>query len=92
MDPQAIDQLLVNQRSIEPYELAFSIYLYVVLLISTLLTVAIYFMFFGHESKLSKELRCMFIHGTFTCFAFTVITCLWQVGNLDCLKLGFETR
>ncbi|KAI6189364.1 hypothetical protein M3Y97_00000100 [Aphelenchoides bicaudatus] len=79
MDQREIVQLLEYQRLIESYEFAYSTYLYTVLLLSTILTTAVLYLFFYRESRLNKELYCIYLHAILSCYGVIVATCLWQL-------------
>jgi hypothetical protein len=80
MDTAEIESLLSAIKSVEPYELAYSIYLYCILLVSFFLTMLIFYSFFNAHTKLDKQLKIIFMHLLVTNLALTATVCLFQVG------------
>lgn len=86
MDSSQIREFLENYRNIEPYEKIYSTYLYVLLALSTILT-ALLLYYIYNNSKLSTDIRCIFLHFGWTCYGATAVLCLWQV---DTKYLNFK--
>lgn len=86
MDQTEVEEFLRNYEHVEPYQQIYSIYLYSMFVLSTILTILLLCLF-SKSSKLNEDVRCIFLHFTFTCYAVTALVTLWQVKHTNHSKL-----
>lgn len=79
MDPADVQKLLKHNEQAAPYANAYSVYMYIMFVLSTLLTVISLYLFLNRKSKLHSELRAIIIHTSLSSYALTATMTLWQV-------------
>lgn len=82
MRNEEIEEFLQNYESAKSCELLYSIFLYLIMILSILLNLLIFFMFFGQNSRLGSDLRLIFMHSIVCSVLLTVIICSWQVRKI----------
>jgi hypothetical protein len=85
MDAIIVEEFLKNYHNFEPYEVFYSIYLYSMFLLSTILTALLLRHVYGN-SKLGKDVRCIILHFAWVCYGVTALMSNWQVRNMEVTK------
>lgn len=79
MEPADVQKLLTHAKEMAPSENAYSMYMYIMFFLNTLLTIISLYLFLNRRSKLHSELRSIVTHTTLSSFAMTATMTLWQV-------------
>jgi uncharacterized membrane protein YcgQ (UPF0703/DUF1980 family) len=79
MDPADVQKLLKHSEQIAPFEGVYSIYMYFMFVLSSLLTYISLYLFLNRQTNLYPELREITAHTMIASYAMTSTMTLWQV-------------
>jgi hypothetical protein len=80
MNSSDVDAFLNNYRRIEHYHKIYASYMYVMLLVSTVLTAFLLYRIHTNP-KLSTDTRCVFLNFGWTSYGVTLVKSLWLVSK-----------